>query len=324
MKRFYLILVSMFLLLSGMAFAEESVLIDFAELVAAEDGEHTGTLMDYSVVAGSSFTDEEKAAMKVSLAIENWEIELASSSSFVENNTYSMVREAPVKETSKEHAGSTVMGVRIHFPTQPFNSWALVKPPFEIPAYATAEAEEGGEEPEVGEKYTNMGVVKNVGVLKSLKISVLGRNYPYYLSVVVENADNEQTTIPVSYLDFDGWRELTWENPNYITEVRNRELKQRPLYPKTAPLVKLIGVLIKRDAATEGGDFVTYIKDIKVTYDKAVLDLESDVDDEGIWGINAEKEMARRNAELSRLGNLQVLRYLEEQKMHKEEAEVEE
>jgi len=309
----------MFLLLTGMAFAEESVLIDFAELVGAEDGEHAGTLMDYSTVAGSSFSDDEKAAMKVSLAIENWEVELAGSSNFVKNNTYSLVKEAPVKETAKENAGLTVMGVRINFPINHFNSWALVKPPFEIPAYATAEAVEGEAEPAVGDKYVNKGVIKNVGVLKSLDVNVLGRNHPYHLSVVLEDENNEQTVIPVGYLDFDGWRTITWENPNYIKEVRNREIFQRPLYPKTAPLVKLIGILVKRDAAQEGGDFISYLKDVTITYDKAVLELESDIDDEGVWGILEEREEARRNAELSRLGNLQVLRYLESQKMHKED-----
>jgi hypothetical protein len=53
-------------------------------------------------------------------------------------------------------------------------------------------------------------------------------------------------------------------------------------------------------------------------YDKAVLSLERDIDDESTWGILQKREEARRNAELKRLGNIQVLRYLEQKKMHAE------
>ena len=76
-----------------------------------------------------------------------------------------------------------------------------------------------------------------------------------------------------------------------------------------------MGFVIYKDASQEGGDFITYIKDVKVTYDKAVLDLQRDIDDEDIWGILRERQEARRAAELKRLGNMQVLKYLEKQKM---------
>jgi hypothetical protein len=51
-------------------------------------------------------------------------------------------------------------------------------------------------------------------------------------------------------------------------------------------------------------------------YDKAVLTLERDIDDEATWGILQKREEARRSAELRRLGHIQVLRYLETKKMH--------
>jgi len=88
-----------------------------------------------------------------------------------------------------------------------------------------------------------------------------------------------------------------------------------PLYPKGEPYLKLIGIIIYRDAAQEGGDFVTYVKDIKVTYDKAIIQTTRDINDEAIWGILQQRNEARRLAELKRLGNLQVLRFLEQQKM---------
>jgi hypothetical protein len=83
---------------------------------------------------------------------------------------------------------------------------------------------------------------------------------------------------------------------------------------------KLTGIRVYRDAAMQGGDFITYIKDISLTYDRAVLNLERDINDEAVWGILQERERARREAELRSLGNIQVLRYLEERKMHDAEA----
>ena len=117
--------------------------------------------------------------------------------------------------------------------------------------------------------------MKNVGVLKSLSITVYGANFPNGLGVVVEDQDGTEQTMFMDYLQFDGWRTLTWNNPNYVTDVRNRELRKFPLYPKGMPYLKLKGIFIYRDAAQEGGDFVTYFKDIKITYDKAIIETTS-------------------------------------------------
>jgi len=119
----------------------------------------------------------------------------------------------------------------------------------------------------------------------------------------------------MDYLQFDGWRTLTWNNPNYVTDVRNRQLRVFPLYPKGMPYLKLVGLVIYRDAQQEGGDLVTYFRDITITYDKAILDTTRDINDESIWGILKQRQEARRLAELKRLGNIQVLRFLEQQKM---------
>lgn len=320
------------LLTAGMAFAEEAVLIDFAELVAnypADDPVHNErTLVDYSIAAGTSFTEEEKAEMKISLALSAWEIELASSSRNINTISDSMVRPAPVREGASNYENQTVLGARIHFPTEPFNSWALIRPPFEIPAYQDRdEVQDDGslavaqEEVGRGTKFDNIGVVKNVGVLRSVSMNVHGLNFPHGISIILQDENNQQHEIFMGYLNFDGWRTLEWRNPNYITEVRNRELRVFPLYPNLTPMRKLIGIRIYRDAAMQGGDFVTYIKDINITYDRAVLQLERDINDEAVWGILQERERSRREAELRNLGSIQVLRYLEQRKMHDADAQ---
>lgn len=316
MKRFFTILgVALFLANSG-AFAEQATLIDFSKLIGEGDaGLHAQTTIDYSRQAGSAYSAEDKAKMKISLAIPSWEIQLASSSQNVENQTNSYVRPSLVKQDAAKYGGETVMGVRIHFPEYGVNSYAVIKPPFTIPAYATLE---GDQNAKAGAQFDGFGVIKNVGVIKSIQINILGRNYSNSLSLLLENEYGQEQEIFMGYLNFDGWKALQWNNPNYQTEVRNRDVKVLPLYPRSNPLLKLKGIVIHRDAAQDGGDIVSYIKDIKVIYDQAVVDRNSDVDDEAIWGILKTREEAARNAELAKLGNLQVLRSLETKKMAKE------
>ena len=264
--------------------------------------------------------------MKTSLKIDNWEVVLASSSRTIGNQRRSLAKAVTVSDDATRFPGETVMGVRVHFPTEPFNSFALVRPPFEIPAYMqrTTLQSDGTLAPDEsdrrGSKFDSYGVIKNVGVIKSITVNVFGNNFPNGFSLVLKDQDGDEQNIFFGYLDFDGWRELTWSNPNYIDEVRNREMKKYPLYPRAEPMRKLVGLVFYRDAAQEGGDFISYIKDITVTYDRR-LESARDIDEEEVWGILNEREESRRTAEFSKLGNLQVLRYLEAKKMHQEPEE---
>jgi hypothetical protein len=334
MKKLCIVL-GIVLLVASVAVADRSVLIDFAELVpdvtvgpADEPNQHEATLVDFSGVAGASYDEDMKKQMKSSLAIENWSVQLATSSRTVQNQTLSYTKMAPLKADAKpfdnqEMGGLIVMGVRVHFPLPNFNSYAMVVPPFEIPAYAVKDELRGDTlvpvEGDAGTKFDGYGVVKNVGVLKSLEMTVYGSNFPNGVGVILKDQDGREQTIFLDYLEFDGWRKLVWNNPNYITEVRNREVRKFPLYPKSAPFAKLVGLIIYRNAMQEGGDIITYFKDISITYDKALLETQRDVNDEAIWGILGARQEARQKAELRRLGEMQVLRAIEKQKMHKEE-----
>jgi hypothetical protein len=316
MKRLFTILgVALFLASNG-AFAEQQTLIDFSTLIGdGSTGLHPQTTIDYSRQAGSSYSAEDKAGMKVSLAIPSWEVQLSSSSQTVENQSQSLVSAAKVNDNASKYAGQAVLGVRIHFPSYGINSYAIVKPPFTIPAYATLE---GDQKAEPGSQFNGFGILKNVGVIKSIQINLLGRNFPNSISLLLENELGDEQEIFMGYLNFDGWKALTWVNPNYQAEVRNRDIRVSALYPRSQPYIKLKGIIIHRDAAQEGGDIVTYIKDIKVIYDQAVLPGGTEVNDEAIWGILKQREEAARNFELSKLGGLLVLRKLEVQKMAKE------
>ena len=327
MKRTFILVVMAFLLVGSLAFADEAVLIDFTlmepDIVADENGNPTQngrTVMDFSVTAGATFTDEQKDLMKTSLAMPNWEVELNSSARNINSLTNSTVVAAPVRESAKvPFAGKDVMGVRILFPSYAVNSNARITPAFEIPAYepmATAD-EDGNIQPQTDEEKASgktrfedgYGIVKNVGTVKSISVTTMGMNFPHGLYVLL-----------MGYLGFDGWKELQWNNPQYVTEVRNRELRLVPIYPRGLPFVKFTGFQITRDAMHDGNDFIGYFKDVKVIYDKSVLTSERDIADEDLWGIIGKKEAAKQNAEMSRFGANQVERFLEKQKMATEEA----
>ena len=345
MRKLSIVLAAALCLAGAVAvFADEAVLIDFSLLTAdiIEDPLNPGvktqnraTTMDFSTIAGASYTEEQKKQMLTSLAITNWDVILASSSRTNENQSLSYTREAKVDQNAKKYAGATVLGVRVRFPLEPFNSWAKIVPPFQIPAFEPkATVDETGKITKTTDTQgldpvnarltrfegtynpdtkitTAFGVVKNVGVIKAVAVDVKGLNFPHGLSVILIDNDGNERVCFMGYLNFDGWRTLRWDNPQYITDVRNRELRIFPIYPRTTPFVKFGGFLITRDAAHEGGDFVAYFKSVRILYDRAVLDPVRDIDDEAIWGIVTAREEARKKIEAERFGANQVLRYIE-------------
>ena len=303
MKRSLLLVICALFVLSGVAgFAQQEVaggpkvLIDFQNL--------EGTEVDFSKYPGAMVEGIEE--LKVDMGIPNWAIQLAPSSASAENRVLSFAKPVPSRQMQGD-----VLGVRVHFPTAPFNSWAKIMPPFEIPFYEDAE----GDEPGTGNKFINKGVLRNVGTIKSISVRVTGRNFPHGFSVSLKDEQETVREMFLGYLDFDGWRTLTWDNPNYITDVKQRDLVRKPLYPESMPSIKFSNFTIYRHGSQIGGDFVTYIKDVQMVYDLAILETERDINDEAAWGILQARRDAKRAAEVRRLGILQVLRRQEEIKM---------
>ena len=328
-----IILVTIALISAGMLLADEAILIDFSKLTADirvnldEDdqgnapNQNRRTVMNYGQVAGGSFTSAQKALMKTSLAIENWDVKFNSSSQTIENVSNTYTRESPSKQWG------IVMGVRVHYPIDPAYSKASIKPPFEIPAYEPlAEVSDDGTiQPSDSDGITGpsrfeqeYGVIKNVGTIRSIAVNAYGLNFPHGLNVIVLDSEGTEKVCFMGYLNYDGWAELTWNNPLYIMEVRNRDLRLYPLYPVSMPFVKFGGFRLDRDADKAGGDFVAYFKDVKVIYDKAVLDTDRDINDEAIWGIINDRETAKKLFEMERFGQNQILRFIESQKQAKE------
>jgi hypothetical protein len=330
MKRTF-ILVVIALITVGALIAEETTLIDFSKLAVdifvdpgdpanadaqGEPNQNRQTMMDFSTAAGNTYTAAQKQVMKTSLALKNWEVKLSSSSRRVETEYLSFVKESSSNQWEK------VMGVRVRFPVENFNGTARVAPPFEIPAYdwdtvdddGAVSRQEDADRSQLTRFEDGHGVIKNVGAIKSIAVNVYGLNFPHTLSAILIDNEGQEKIVDFGTLRFDGWRELRWDNPQYVREVRNRELRIYPLYPNSISFVKFGGFLIKRNGSDEGGDFIAYFKDVKVIYDKAVLEGESDIDDEAEWNIIQTREDEKKRFEQQRFGNDQVLRYLETQK----------
>lgn len=337
MRKTFFMLLAAFLLASVGAFADEATIIDFTMLdpdcVNDENGNPTQnkhTVMDYAVTAGATFTEEQKALMKTSLALTQWEVQLNSSARSVKGSSLSFVKPAPVSENSTQpFAGKNVMGVRVVFPEWNANACAFIKPPFEIPAYEPlAEADDTGnraeqtDEEKAGGKTLfedGYGVVKNVGTVKKIAVATMGMNFPEGLYVLLKDVDDVERRYFMGYLEFDGWKNLEWNNPNYIKDIRNREIRVYPIYPRGLPYVKFVGFQVTRDANDIGGDYIGYFKDVRIIYDKALIQTERDIADEDLWGIIGTQEKAKQAAQMSRFGDKQVNRYLEQQKFATED-----
>jgi hypothetical protein len=320
MKRLF-IFVAFALAAFGILFADENVLIDFSNLVPdilldqeGVESQNRQTTMDYSTTAASNYTPEQKALMRTSLAIPNWKVELAPSSKSITNNNNSYAKVV----TSKQF--ENVLGIRIHFPVASYNSWALIRPPFDIPAYEFSEVgEDGTVTPVQPDSYdtsqarfeNGYGVLKNVGAIKSVAVRVYGINAPHSISAIFIDGNGISKTVFMGYLDFDGWAELTWDNPQYINELRVRSHRIYQLYPSFAQYVRFGGFVIQRDGSNEGGDFVVYFKDVKLVYDKARLEAERDIDDDAEWGLIKTREADRQRSELANFGKEQIWRFSE-------------
>ncbi|MDR2535900.1 MAG: flagellar filament outer layer protein FlaA [Treponema sp.] len=337
MKRIF-ILVVVTLLAVGSSFADEKTLIDFSKLTAGilpdendVPTQNQATLMDFSNEATSNFTARQRRNMISSLAIERWDVVFAPSSQNITTKHLSYTRETESKAFEK------VMGVRIHFPTGAFNSWAAVKPPFAIPAFEgttvdeegnITEGEEGagtvtpsrfeGEADDEGKPQGGLGIIKNVGAIKSIAVNVYGLNFPHSLSVILIDDKGVEKTYFMGYLNFEGWGELRWDNPAYVQNVRNREVRVDPIYPDSTPYVKFGGFIVQKQANVKGGDFITYFKDVKLIYDQAVLEEERDINDEGRWNIVRDRDNSRNTTELQRLGQIQMQRELDLDRQAKE------
>lgn len=239
----------------------------------------------------------------------NWKVRLNSSSDFLMNRRLSYAKNAEVRGTTNKNlfesgaADGNVFGIRINFPNMPANAYAEVTPPVAIKYF------NGGNDPD---KFVGNGLIKNAGAIKSIKVYIKGKGYPFSLYVTLKNRNDEKRAYYLGHLNFHGWDEMVFNNPNYISNPRNIDYDKKgitPLYPQEEPYIMLDSISFFRHQGSITGDFVAYIAWVKVEYDKGIIrDENDDIDDEGTWEILKERREARSKVENSRQGQIDDLR----------------
>lgn len=232
--------------------------------------------------------------------LEKWDVELNESASDIQNRIYSYCK--PVQSS---RFGKT-LGIRIHFPKWKNNSYALVKPAFPIKIHDT------------NGQFINAenGVLPNVSEIKSISVWVNGRNYNFGLAIRLKDRYENIHEYFIGWLYFDGWRKLTFVNPNFTENVQAKKLKREPLYPYDIPYVAFDSFVIYRPAEEQGGDFVTYISSVEVEYTPFYVDSEEDIKDEEVWKIITTRMLRKESIEAQRLMENMYL-YQQEQKRMK-------
>ncbi len=205
------------------------------------------------------------------MAISNWIVEVRSSGVRIPN----IVKSQCLSVFSKLQ-NQNVLGVRINFPETRQNDRAYIRPQFEFHVY-----DKKG-------NFSNIsnGIVTNVGLVKDVSVWVKGRNYPFDFAVRMLDQDNKAHEYFFGNLFFDNWRKLTWVNPNYIDQVKDRVIIRKPMYPKDLPYLKFSSFVVYRNMDQIGGDFILYIKNVSMRYEwHAAKVIENDIDDEEVWKI---------------------------------------
>ena len=288
MKKLFAVLASIFVAASAYG-VTNSTLIDFAITGNADNLQAAGD------------DTNEVVSVQQNLYNDNWVVWLNESARLTENRRNSYVTNVDSKGNNGAWEAGKVLGVRVHFPLQAWNSYALVKPAYQLEMYGGAD----------GTKYTEgKGVIHNVGEIKSISSWVYGRNYLVSYFVNLQNELGELKSYPMGTLYFSGWRQVKWENREYLANVRDRVLVRTPLYPRMIPSVKLDSLGFYRTKDTEGGDFIAYVKDITMEYDVVVVDFEEDIDDEATWQLlktENERKQAIENARIREAAELQQL-----------------
>lgn len=227
--------------------------------------------------------------------LDRWKIILTSSANTVQNNVQSYAVKAPSKRFGD------VLGVRIHFIEGPFLSWAMIRPPFDFfPFYDNGQYVNQGDSKE--ENSMPMGIMVNVGQIKSIAAWVYGLNYQMQVSVRIRDRNEQIQDFFMGSVFYDGWRKLVWTNPEYTDQIQDRVLQRLALYPKSYPFIAFDSYVVYKPEQENGGNFVIYFKDIEMEFDRAIIREELDIDDESIWGILQKERLQQRVRDLKDIG----------------------
>ncbi|UER67816.1 flagellar filament outer layer protein FlaA [Borrelia sp. BU AG58] len=293
MTKLRFVFVLLFFLLFGSVFGQEAtfeagdrqgsepgvLVLDFTEL--EKDPSSTkldlSNYVDYVYSGASGIVKPED--MVVDLGISNWSVLLAPSARMQAYVRNSLVAPAVVKSDSRRYSGDTVLGVRVLFPSYSQSS-AMVLPPFKIPFYS-------GED---GNQFLGKGVIDNVKTMKEVKVTVYSLGYEVDLEVLFEDMSGMEYAYPLGTLKFKGWADLVWSNPTYIPNINSRIVRDDvPNYPIASSKMRFKAFRVSKSHSSRNQNFIFYVKDVRVLYDKLNVSLDSDIDNEAVFKVYEEQ-----------------------------------
>ena len=131
------------------------------------------------------------------MLLRRWLVIINSSGTSVAAKRYSYCKRVRTKGVYGRQRN--VLGARVHFHRLPYNTWAIIKPPFEIVAFD----QEG--------KFVNIenGIIDNTGQLYQITLEVNGRNYNNSISIRLKDEMEEHYDYFMGYLYFSGWKKFS-------------------------------------------------------------------------------------------------------------------
>ena len=279
---------------AGQDMLQEKVLIDFAKLQDADVNDEVK--LDKWRIKLSGLSDVPECRIK---------------SGFGKNNAEPSL--VPVDSTKMGDVGesfSKCLGIRIHFATGYNNDWAQIKTENPISEFRITQ-EEGS------------GILRNVGPIATVSLMVKGMNYLHSMEVRMLDQDGKYKNVNFGGLYFNGWKRLVWENPDFIGDKKKRDIVKIHLYPSPKPQLKFDSLVIYKSPSEKGGDFVVYVKDVKIKYEPYFTREVKDIDDEAVWGIMGDEDKAKSDREslmrfLKYSGSTAEDSYLKEEAKRKE------
>lgn len=136
--------------------------------------------------------------------------------------------------------------------------------------------------------------IENISNFKTIKLDYTSFRYISGISLIFEDYKGNKIIKPIGSTELlDGEHTLEWNNPNYIENVKDRNIVLKPLYPYNQADLFLTEI---RFHINNGQYNVQRIKSLQIVYDKDNNSGEEYINDlETQFGLNSKEEEIRNN-----------------------------
>ena len=222
-------------------------------------------LFDASTLAETKW---ESQNVSVSNAAENWTIEVLGAAKY-------SAKKASFTKPTKDG----MIGIKIEMSDDVFEGkpiYFVIKPEIY---------------PQLTETDSGNGRLTNVADIRSVRITGITLGYEAEIIPEVFRYNNHKEEVDVACGRFKSNEgivgkqsfDISWNNPEYITDPTKRVIKTKPVYPNNDSEIFLRGIGIR--APVNNRFVIIYLDKIFVSADKAYE--TENIDDEELWGLEA-------------------------------------